>query len=134
MDLLEFGSWGYRIGALGIVAFTVSFLMTVRWWSDLLGRVLAVVFTVMTVVFITSAYRTAHPIDTPSFLLWRTIVYWAYGAGIWGGLLTFLWFQFFAPRIKAGTTRRGNKDEEVHVAGSGPGGDDDPDDGAGRDV
>lgn len=118
MGLLEVGSWGYQIGALGIVTFTVSFLMVVRWWTDLLGRVLAFVFTITSIVLLLSAYRSLTHADSENFMIVRLVVYWTYGVGVWGGIVSFLWFQFFAPRVKHLTTRRDRQNEESTMAGS----------------
>jgi hypothetical protein len=89
MDLLELGSRGYQIGALGIVAFTFSFFAAVRWWTDVLGRVLAFVFGITSVVLLLSAYRSLTQINSDGFLAVRAIVYWVYGIGIWTGLISF---------------------------------------------
>jgi hypothetical protein len=125
MDLIEAGNWGYRIGGLGIVAFTIVFLVAVRWRTDVLGRLLAAVFIVISAIFLTGGYRTLYPGDSGGFLLWRMVLYVSFALTIWAGFVSFIWSQFFAPRIKNRTTRRRN-DEEGNLAGRGP----DPDGGA----
>jgi phosphotransferase system glucose/maltose/N-acetylglucosamine-specific IIC component len=134
MDLLEFGSTGYQIGALGIVAFAVSFFAVVRWWTDLLGRVLAFVFGITSLVLLVSAYRSLTQIDSHGFLTVRAIVYWVFGIGIWTGLISFYWFQFFAPRIRHRTTRREDErhEQEADVAAGRSARDGGSDDRAGR--
>ena len=136
MDLLKAGSWGYQIGALGIVAFTLAFLIVVRWWTDLLGRVLAFVFTITSVVLLISAYRALTLTNSHGFLTVRVIVYWVFGLGIWTGLTSFFWFQFFAPRIRRNRTTRKEHQEHVEeheggMASSGPDRDGDSHDRAG---
>lgn len=115
MDLLELGDWGYRIGSVGIVVFTVAFLVVVRWWSDLLGRVIAGVFSITSGILLTGAYRTLEPGDTPVFLWWRAVIYVLFGVVIWSGIFTFIWVQFFAPRIKE---RKDKHNAEIALAGS----------------
>jgi hypothetical protein len=75
MDLLDIGSTGYQIGALGIVAFAVSFFAVVRWWTDLLGRVLAFVFGITSLVLLVSAYRSLTDVQSHGFLVVRAIVF-----------------------------------------------------------
>lgn len=133
MDLLEMGSRGYQIGALGIVAFAISFFVVVRWWTDLLGRVLAFIFGVISVVLVLSAYRSLTQTEAGGFLVVRAIVYWVYGIGIWTGLALFYWFQFFAPRIRNRTTRRERDEQESNVAAPRPRGDGGAYDRTGRD-
>lgn len=112
MGLHEVGSLGYQVGALGILVFTVSFLVTVRWWTDFLGRVLAFVFMGVSAVLVVSAYRTLANPDGHGFFIMRAVVYWTFAAGIWSGLVAFFWTQFFARRA----TRRERRNEEVGMA------------------
>lgn len=117
MGLLDLGSLGYQIGAVGIVAFTLAYLVIVRWWTDILGRVVAGVLFAMSGVLVISTIRQIHPDVTEAFLVWRLVVFWFFGVGVWTALGTFVWAQFFAPRIK-GTTRPNRKwnHEEIALA------------------
>lgn len=134
MDLLEIGSWGYQIGALGIVAFTACFLIAVRWWTDLLGKILAFVFGITSLVLLLSAYRSITQTTADGFLIVRVLLYWTFAIGTWTGLFSFFWFQFFAPRIRQGmTTRREARDEKADLARTRPGSDGDRYDRAGSD-
>lgn len=129
--LLNWGSWGYQIGAAGIVAFTIAFLVVVRWWTDSLGRVVAMALSTTSGVLVITTLRQLH-IDLPGGILWwRVIVFWAFGVGVWSSLCTFIWAQFIAPRVGRKprmTTRREFRNEEGPLAAPGPRGDGDRDD------
>lgn len=109
------GNVGYQIGAVGIAAFTLAFLVIVRWWTDLLGRLIAGVLFTLTLVLIMSTLRMLH-VELPGGLLtWRLGVFWLFGAVVWSALGTFIWAQFWAPRIRESarmTTRREYRSEE----------------------
>lgn len=100
MHLLDFGSLGYQIGAVGIVAFTLAFVIVVRWWTDWLGRVLAGVLSATSAVLVVTTIRQIWPELGGGMLIVRTVVFWVFGLAVWSGLATFLWAQFIAPRIK----------------------------------
>jgi hypothetical protein len=100
MRILEFGSLGYQIGAGGIIAFTVAFLVSVRWWTDWLGRVIAGVLFSTSAVLVVVVLRQLFPEWEGSFLIVRAAVFWFFGVSIWISLASFVWSQFFAPRIK----------------------------------
>jgi hypothetical protein len=120
--LLDWGSWGYQIGAVGIVAFTLVFLVNVRWWTDWLGRVIALTLSSLSSVLIVTTLRQLH-IDLPGGILWwRFFSFWLFGLGVWAGLGTFVWSQFLAPRIKLRprlTTRREHRNAQADLADSG---------------
>lgn len=118
MDLLEVGDWGYQIGGVGFLIFTTAFLVGVRWRSDLLGRLMAASFAIVSAIFLTGGYRLMHPGDSHGFLLWRMLLYVSFATVMWGSLGTFIWSQFFAPRIKNRTTRKRKRDEESSLARS----------------
>jgi MFS family permease len=100
MRILDLGSLGYQIGAAGIVAFTVAFLVSVRWWTDWLGRVIAGVLFSTSGVLAIVVLRQIDPDQEGWFLVARAIVFWVFGIAVWASLATFVWAQFFAPRIK----------------------------------
>lgn len=129
--LLNLGSWGYQIGAVGIVAFTLAFLFNVRWWTDWLGRVLALVLVTMSGVLFISTLRQLN-LDLPGgILVWRLVAFWGFGLGVWSALGTFIWAQFLAPRLgrkSRMTTRREFRNEEGHLADPWPARDGDRDD------
>jgi len=100
MPILDVGSLGYQIGAVGIVFFTVAFLVSVRWWTDWLGRVLAGVLFATSAVLVVTTIRQLNPDLGGSFLIVRAVVFCLFGAAVWTSLATFVWAQFFAPRIK----------------------------------
>lgn len=115
--LIEIGNWGYQVGAVGIVAFTIAFLVITRWWTDSLGRLVAGVLLMISLVLSMTVLRM-FDIPLPGGLpIWRVIVFWGFGVSVWVGLITFLWAQFLAPRIRRSggrmTTRREhNRDEQ----------------------
>lgn len=100
MPLLELGSIGYQIGAVGILVFTLAFLASVRWWSDSLGRVMAAVLTTTSGMLVVTAIRQIWPDIDGAIFVWRAIVFWLFGIAVWASIGTFLWAQFFAPRLK----------------------------------
>lgn len=100
MRILDLGSLGYQVGAAGIVFFTVAFLVSVRWWTDWLGRVLASVLFATSAVLIVVVLRQLFPEWEGPFLVVRAAVFWLFGVSIWVSLATFVWSQFFAPRVK----------------------------------
>jgi hypothetical protein len=122
--LLEAGNIGYQIGAAGIVAFSVSFLVVVRWWTDHLGRVIAGVLSAVSGVLIMTTLRMVSPklVQNSAFLEVRLVLFWAFGLGIWIALGSFLWAQFLAPRIRLTermTTRKEHHYEEGIAAHPG---------------
>lgn len=131
------GNIGYQVGAVGIISFTVSFLLITRWWTDLLGRLVAgVLFTISAVLSMTVA-RMLNVQFPGGLFLWRAIVFWAFAFAVWTALCTFLWAQFLAPRIRKDTgrmtTRREhNSEQEVDLAGTRHSGDGDLHDHSGR--
>lgn len=134
--LLSLGNFGYQIGAVGIIAFSVAFLVIVRWWTDHLGRVIAGVLMSMSSVLIMTTVRMISPelMTDHTYLATRAVVFWVFGLGIWIGLGSFVWAQFVAPRIRQSdrmTTRKEYKHEEADLADRGPDRDDGSDDRAG---
>jgi hypothetical protein len=128
---------GYQVGAIGIITFTVAFLVFVRWWTDMLGRIMAAVLFIMAMVLVMTTLRQFR-IDLPGGLdWWRAVTFVLFGVVVWTALGTFVWSQFLAPRIRTKrrmTTRKEYRSEEVDLANSRPGRDGDPDHGSGRAV
>lgn len=124
-----FGNIGYQFGVVGILTFTISFLTIVRWWTDHLGRVIAGIMISLSTVLIMTILRMLHVELPGGLLVWRVVVFWIFGAGVWIGFGSLVWAQFFAPRIRRShlTTRREHSDEEVDLAGGGNDRDGDPD-------
>lgn len=102
--LLELGSLGYQIGALGVVIFTLVYLVAVRWWTDWLGLVLASVLFTTSGVLIVTTIRQIWPGTDHTIYVIRAVAFWAFGIAVWGSIATFIWSQWFAPRVR--TTRR----------------------------
>lgn len=98
--MLDLGSLGYQVGAAGIIAFTLAFLVVVRWWTDWLGRVMASVLCSTSAVLVITTLRQLHPEWGDTYLTWRLVVFWVFGLAVWSSLATFVWAQFFAPRLK----------------------------------
>jgi MFS family permease len=122
MHLLDLGSIGYQVAAAGILLFTVSFLVVVKWWTDWLGRVLAGVLSATSAVLVVTTIRQIWPGLGGGVLVIRAIVFWLFGLAVWSGLATFVWAQFFAPRIKgtrltrSRTTRMEQVNEKASLA------------------
>lgn len=131
MELELLGNVGYQVGAVGILFVTVIYYISVRWWTDPLGRTLAAVLGTVSTVLIMSILRMLD-VPIPNLLLWRALVFWMFGLAVWSGLLTMVWSLFFAPRLRIrsreGRTthprrvheeasmadRRGNSDGHLH--------------------
>jgi hypothetical protein len=115
MGLEPLGNLGYTVGAVGIILVTVLYFLLVRWWNDHLGRVIAAVLGSISLVLITTILRMMH-VGIPHFMVWRATMFWLFGLAVWAGLLTLIWAQFFAPRVKQGRLptppRRGNESEQ----------------------
>ncbi|MET0416557.1 MAG: hypothetical protein ABW022_11110 [Actinoplanes sp.] len=100
MALLDIGSLGFQIGALGILLFTFLFLVAVRWWTDWLGRVFGGVLFATSAVLAMTAYRQINPEHGEIVFIVRAIIFWLFGIAVWSSLVTFVWAQFFAPRSR----------------------------------
>lgn len=98
MMLEDLGNLGYQAGALGIVILTSLFLVAVRWWSDILGRVIAGILVSICGVLAISTVRIIVEPDSDTFFWWRLAIFWCFGVGVWIGLIVFVWAQFFARR------------------------------------
>lgn len=122
--LLNVGNVGYQVGAGGILAFTLAYLITVRWWSDHLGRVIAGVFSSMSMVLMVTTMRMVSPeiVTNHTYAGFRILVFWTFGLGVWFALVSFVWAQFFADRIRQserGIKRKRKKDEKGCLADRG---------------
>lgn len=110
--LRDFGSLGYQAGAVGVVAFTFCYLVAVRWWTDWLGRVIAsVLFTTSGVLIVTAIRQLRPDLEGPLFV-WRAVFFCGFGITIWGSLITFVWSQYFAPRVRYRATQRKIREKE----------------------
>jgi hypothetical protein len=121
--LLELANIGYQVGAVGIIVFTFSFLVVIRWWTDHLGRVIAGVLAAMSAVLMITTARMLDPTltDHTTYQMVRIGVFWVFGLGIWIALSSFVWAQFFAPRIRKSermATRKEHNREEVDSPGT----------------
>lgn len=125
MHLELIGSVGYQAGAVGIVLFSIAYLLLVRWWTDTLGRVLASVICTLSLILVMVALRQLDVELPGGLLVWRAGVFLLFGIVVWMALGTFVWSQFFAPRLKSRLglqSRKEYRNEEVDGADSGAGG------------
>jgi hypothetical protein len=106
--LESIGSWGYQVGAVGIILLTVFYLVAVPWKTDILGRLIAGVLGSLSSVLIIIAARQLGWDPPGGLLVWRAIVFCVFGAAVWTALGTFIWAQFWAPRVQRNrvTTRK----------------------------
>jgi len=89
MGLESLGSLGYQIGAAGIFLVAVIYFVIVRWWTDVLGRVLAAILGTTTSVLVMVALRQLG-VDLPGgFLAWRAAVFVLFAIAVWSGV----WFR-----------------------------------------
>lgn len=124
LDLL--GTIGWQVGAAGIVAVTLTYLIIVRWWTDHLGRIIAALLIALSLVLTLTVVRILR-VDLPGKdLVWRVVVFWLFGAAVWSAFFTMVWAQFFAPRLRNRaskdrlTTPQGRGHEESDMADSRP--------------
>lgn len=100
MTLEAVGDFGIILAGLGIVAFAVMFLTCVRWWTDWLGRSIAAVAAVPALILGLSVYRLMGGELPGGVQIWRATLFPALGVASWIATGTFIWTQFFAPRVK----------------------------------
>jgi hypothetical protein len=106
---------------VGIIVLTFVFLAGVRWWSDILGRLIAGVLVSLSSVLAIIIVRQLGVELPGGILIWRAAVFCIFGLAVWTALGTFVWAQYGASRIqrKRMTTRKERKsDEEADLAGS----------------
>ncbi len=95
----SWGTWALTVGAIGVVVWSTMFLVSVRWWTDALGRVLAAVFGSMGIMCVVITIVTLG-IPVPAVQYVRAALYSAFAVSVWGGVVAFLWAQFAAPRLR----------------------------------
>jgi hypothetical protein len=93
------GDVGFVLATLGVVAFTVLFLTSVRFWTDWLGRLVAAVFISVLLIMALSVVRLMG-FPLPGLFWWRAFLFNALGVAIWSGVVGFVWAQFYAPRLR----------------------------------
>lgn len=94
------GDWGLAYAAISTLGVMLVYLICVRWWTDPLGRGIAAVFGSCALVIGIVAARLFNIPLPGGVLWWRAVGYWVLGTTMTGGMCTFIWAQFFAPRIK----------------------------------
>ena len=105
-------AWGniaLAIAGLGVITMAGLYFAGVhQWYRDTLGRVLGAVlgaFAVICVVIVVVLLG----VDIPGMPYVRSILYTTMGAAIWAGVITFIWAQFLAPRVRRQRVRSGGK-------------------------
>jgi len=98
------GDIGFLVAGVGSAIFTILFLGTVKWWTDVLGRVLACVVGSIGIIMALSMVRL-FGLPLPGLFWWRAIMFNALALAIWSGVIAFSWSQFFAPRRRARRAR-----------------------------
>lgn len=104
--LRAIGDVGFVFASLGVVAFTVLFLVAVRWWTDHLGRAIASVMGLTSLIAILACFRLMDIPLVGGVDLWRAIIYPLLGLSLWVSVVMFTWAQFIAPRVKSRRERR----------------------------
>src|SRR4030042_352533 len=98
--LKAIGDWGFVFAGSGVVVFTLLFLLSVRWWSDHLGRAIAAVTGLTSLI---AALGIARFVDTPvpgGIDMWRAVIYPLLGASLWASIILFAWVQFIRPIVR----------------------------------
>lgn len=94
------GDIGFMISGIALVLFPLMFLVTVKWWTDWLGRIIALMFTVIGLIMTLSMVRLMG-IPLPGIIWWRAFLFPALGLASWAACIGFAWSQFLAPRVRA---------------------------------
>jgi len=106
------GDVGFVLAGTGAFAFALLFFICVRWWSDLLGRILAGAIGSIAFIMVLSMVRLIG-LPLPGLFWWRAFLFNALGLVLWAGAGAFVWTQFFA------SSRRAKKARENEASRSG---------------
>lgn len=99
------GDAGFVMAATGLGTFSVLFLVSVRWWSDWLGRSITSVIATAGVIAIVAALVLLG-VDVPEIRVVRAILYPLFGLATWLATGIFIWAQFIAPRRRLRSTHQ----------------------------
>jgi hypothetical protein len=99
------GDIGFLLSAAMLILFSLLYLICVRWWTDILGRLIAsvliIIFTIMTLASI-----RILDVPLPGVQWWRAGLYGGLGVSMTAANAVFVWSQFIAPRVKRSTNER----------------------------
>jgi hypothetical protein len=96
----EVGTIAFQVASFAFIVFTVGFFMTVRWWTDALGRSIAgVVGSSAAILVVSLCYTLGVPI--PEILWVRAVLYCVFALTMGTGVVVFFWSQFIAPAVRA---------------------------------
>ena len=98
------GDIGFVVSGIALVTFGFMFLMTVRWWTDWLGRIIALVVFVIAFMMLLGLVRLLG-LPLPGLFLWRAILFPLLAVGSVGANVVFIWAQFIAPRVRKRRSR-----------------------------
>lgn len=102
------GDIGFVAAAAGLALFAVMFLVSVRWWTDLLGRSIAAVMAVVAAIVILATIVLLG-LPLPAVAWWRAILYPALAVAVWSGTIGFIWAQYIAPVRSRKRSRKGDR-------------------------
>lgn len=93
------GDVGFVMAGVGMLVLGVLFLTCVRWWTDLLGAIIAAAFGAISLIMSLAAIRLVG-LPLPGLFWWRAILFNVLGVVFWAGAAGFIWAQFIAPRVR----------------------------------
>lgn len=97
------GDLAFIASALMLGTFSIMFLLSVRWWTDPLGRIIAGVLTVVLIIM-SLAVVVLTGVPLAGIQWWRVFLYGGLALFMFAGNIVFVWAQFIAPRKRARTT------------------------------
>lgn len=95
------GDIGLVLAGVGIIMFTLLFGVSVRWWSDWMGRIIFSFFGSMAVIMGFAVWRVIG-LPLSYVQLWRAVLFGTMAVSIWGGVIAFVWAQFVQRRVRSG--------------------------------
>lgn len=97
------GDVGLVLAGVGIIVFTTLYLVSVRWWTDHLGRAVAAFFGSVGAIMALVIWRViGWPL--PGVHWWRAFLFNAMAVSIWAGVIGFVWAQFIQRRVRSART------------------------------
>lgn len=99
------GDIGFVLSGIALVLFPIMFLSSVRWWTDWIGRIVAVMFSTIGFMMLLSMARLIG-VPLPGLFWWRAFLFPLLAVASWGACIAFIWAQFIAPRRRKSRIRK----------------------------
>lgn len=111
------GDVGLIAAGIGIIVFWILFGISVRWWTDWLGRIIFAFFSSIGIIMALVIVRVGG-IPLPYIQTWRAILFGSMAVTIWMGVFAFVWAQFVQRRVRSARTTP--TDRKDHTAMNPP--------------